>query len=339
MASLPAVYYDLVKADELEYAHQIETAGYPADEAASLDAFRYRQKNAPDLFYGAFLPKQGEGRTLLGYVCSTLSPSATLTHESMSTHVPSSSSVCIHSVCVSPSHRKQGIATNLLRAYISHLEQLAPGHRYEKALLITHEDLRGFYENAGFEWIGKSSVVHGSKPWYEMRRVLFRFEDPWAPPSTSPQLPAGLWEALQASSTRPKRTSKLLCSFTNGVEEVTSGGTNKHDLLCPRDGCGSIILKADSATLTERPSVQLEPPEFTTSLAALPEPPTPTHWWLVGPSPMAFENIGFSKPLVGGTHPNMKLLACAECDFGPLGWCEQGGTEFWLHVGRVGYRV
>ena len=33
----------------------------------------------------------------------------------------------------------------------------------------------------------------------------------------------------------------------------------------------------------------------------------------------------------------LKLLACAECDLGPLGWCEEGGKEFWLACTRVGY--
>ena len=35
--------------------------------------------------------------------------------------------------------------------------------------------------------------------------------------------------------------------------------------------------------------------------------------------------------------PKLKLLACAECDLGPLGWCEEGGKEFWLTCTRVGY--
>ena len=82
--------------------------GYPADEAASLQAFRYtqvllsatwiqylfssRQSQAGDLFLGAYIDSN-DARQLVGYVCSTLSPAETLTHESMSAHVPNSSSV------------------------------------------------------------------------------------------------------------------------------------------------------------------------------------------------------------------------------------------------------
>lgn len=35
----------------------------------------------------------------------------------------------------------------------------------------------------------------------------------------------------------------------------------------------------------------------------------------------------------------LKLLACAECDLGPVGWCEPGGTEFWVACQRVRYKM
>lgn len=62
---------------------------------------------------------------------------------------------------------------------------------------------------------------------------------------------------------------------------------------------------------------------------------------------MVFENIGFSKTLAtGGSHAvppgvpqPVKLLTCAECDLGPLGWVEEdsNGVMYWLVVDRVGY--
>ena len=62
---------------------------------------------------------------------------------------------------------------------------------------------------------------------------------------------------------------------------------------------------------------------------------------------MVFENIGFSKTMPtyqssgepsDGPQP-IKLLTCAECDLGPLGWVEEGprGMVYWLAVDRVGY--
>ncbi|KAI0071309.1 acyl-CoA N-acyltransferase [Panus rudis PR-1116 ss-1] len=347
------VMYDLLTPQDIDAAYAIERAGYPPDEAASLEAFRYRQQNAPDLFLGAYIPSSdGSSRTLIGYVCSTLSPSSTLTHESMSKHIPASSSVCIHSVCVHPDYRRKGIAVNLLKEYIRRLEEAKRKGTvpYERILLIVHEELRGLYEKAGFDWVGPSQVVHGSRPWFEMRRTLAQADASSAFPSTSPNqgLPAGLWDALQRASTRPRPTGKKLDEFPQGLQDVTeaitrtSSITNKFDLLCPRQGCGSIILKNGVATFVETKSVLLEPEgKENPLLPPLPPPTSSSQWWKVTPSAMAFENIGFSKNVraqLPESGKNLKLLLCAECDLGPLGYCEEGGSEFWLPVNRVIYR-
>ena len=267
---------------------------------------RYRQSQAPELFLGAYLPgPDGTGRTLIGYVCSTLSPDTTLTHESMSKHVPGAKSVCIHSVCVAQEHRKKHFGLNLVKEYV---RRLAEAGQYDRVLLIAHEELRAFYEKAGFEFVGQSAVVHGARPWFEMRKNLS--SSGIAPPDAldqtqTQQLPAGLWEALARSSTRTRPVPRLLPSFARAVEDVTvtdaSNGspTNTYDLLCPRHGCGSIILKAGVAKWVERGSVQLEPPgsAIPECLGALPAPPATAQWWLVTPNAMAFENIGFSRPV------------------------------------------
>lgn len=257
----------------------------------------------------------------------------------MSTHVPGGSSICIHSVCVSPVCKGKGVGLKLLREYIARLET---AHRdksapYERILLITHENLRPFYEKAGFEWIGLSRVVHGSQPWYEMRLVLGS-----SPSPAAQQPPPGVFEALQRPSNN-NPASRLLSSLPGGVNDVSlpesDGLVNKFDLVCPRSDCGSIILRNGVGKLTEAPSVQIEPTNHPNPLLPpLPPPPNIIPWWLVTPSPMEFENIGFSRP-VESLGDKMKLLACAECDLGPLGWCKEGGKEFWLACSRVGYRT
>lgn len=92
----------------------------------------------------------------------------------MSEHVPSSSSVCIHAVCVASEYRHKGVGVELLREYARRLQFAAEDvlKNYEQMLLITHEELRPFYEAAGFEWIGKSDVVHGSRTWFAMQKTL-----------------------------------------------------------------------------------------------------------------------------------------------------------------------
>lgn len=230
---------------------------------------RFRHSQARELFLGAYL---SDNHKLVGYVCSTLSPSTSLTHESMSNHVPSSPSVCLHGLCVSSNYRRGNIGSGLLREYISRMESARKdgSESYERILLITHEELRPFYEKASFEWVGKSDIVHGSRPWFEMRRSLTGLPPPTSSPSLPPAqidlpqaLPPGAWEALQ----RPSRSGpapRLLSSFSGGAVDIISqgeetGGTalNKFNLICPREGCGSIILTSGVAKWVERPGVQV----------------------------------------------------------------------------------
>ncbi|KAJ7583005.1 Mss4-like protein [Mycena floridula] len=154
-----------------------------------------------------------------------------------------------------------------------------------------------------------------------------------------------IWEALQRGARRNRPTAKALSSF-DGISDVVeeSESTNKFDLLCPRENCGSIILKSGVATMVERESLQMQPAELPLppSLVPLPTDSTVIPWWMISPSPMQFENIGFSRPVeslaLSPAGKKLKLLACAECDLGPLGWSEEGGTEFFLACARVGYR-
>src|SRR6266581_1205226 len=93
----------------------------------------FRQKNAAELFLCAFVPQTDSGRALLGYVDGVLSSEATLTSESMSTHVPGARTVLIHGVCVPSDARRRGIASALLAEY---QRRLAATGSYERALLI-----------------------------------------------------------------------------------------------------------------------------------------------------------------------------------------------------------
>lgn len=186
----------------------------------------------------------------------------------MSTHVAGSTSVCIHSVCVAPSHRHKRVGLALLKEYVRRLEQAqSEGLGFlERILLITHDDLRGFYEKAGFEWLGRSSVVHGSKPWFEMRFNLSANKEREAQIlDGNQQIPPGILEALQR---RPDviPSSRLISDYPNGLSDLLQPDTategvlvNKFDLLCPRDGCGSIILKKGVGKWVERASVQVHP--------------------------------------------------------------------------------
>ncbi|KAG8736293.1 hypothetical protein FRC10_009478 [Ceratobasidium sp. 414] len=338
------LFIDAVKPNEVEAAHELEANGYPAEEAASLEALRYRQSVAPELFVGAYVSTPIP-RTLIGFVVATLSPSPTLTHHSMETHepTPTPSSVCIHSVCVSSSYLRRGVALKLLEEYLKRLEGMP---NVARALLICKEDLKTLYSRAGFTEVGPSLVVHGKDPWYEFKKDIEH-----NPSISSPSQPsqASVLAALQSQPSRSKRSQLPYTSFASPPSDLTytdPGQTtqyNAHKLTCPREACGSLILSRGVGVWHDPASPSAPHPEIFSAPAPdfpAPLPPLnqPSGWWLITPSPMQFENIGFSRA-VGGAG-GIKYLSCAECDLGPLGWCVEGGpTEFWLSAGRVGYRT
>jgi ribosomal protein S18 acetylase RimI-like enzyme len=145
---------------EINHIHSLESTSYPADEAASLETLIYRLSNAPLFFLAAYRSDQ-----LLGYICSTATQSPTLTHESMFVHQPAGTLLCIHSVVISPSLRRQGIATRMLKEYINMVKKQG---QVRQLRLLCKDGLVGLYSSVGFEVVGPSSIVHGADQWIEM---------------------------------------------------------------------------------------------------------------------------------------------------------------------------
>ncbi|KAI8892484.1 acyl-CoA N-acyltransferase [Globomyces pollinis-pini] len=144
---------------DFDEAYQLETKCFSADEAASLEGMKYRFQSAPELFLGAFFQNK-----LIGLIMATATQSPSITKESMNFHDSKGTVICIHSVCVHPNHRKQGIALLMLEKYIEHIKSL----KKSRISLIVHEYLVKFYEKVGFKANGISPIVHGSDPWFEM---------------------------------------------------------------------------------------------------------------------------------------------------------------------------
>ncbi|SCV69357.1 BQ2448_2377 [Microbotryum intermedium] len=350
-----------VPAEHVDKAFELESTGFPADEAASLEMLRYRQRVAGPLFLGAYTP-DGE---LVGFACATLTPSDTLTHDSLSRHVANAPYAAIHSVCVSTRHRRQGIARSLLDAYVAHLARL-DGIR--GARLITHHHLISLYSQAGFELVGGSSVVHGSEKWFEMRIDLIHRPN-------ADQRPQDDEDETSIRNPGTKFSSLGSTPLAELVDTATE--KNKAELFCPRAECRCLLVKRGVARL-----VRSRPDEF--ELPSLPQPidgPTlravPAEswgYWSLS-SPLAFENIGFSgnapppRPSLMTSAQTetpsiatsaIKYLICADCDIGPLGWHDtegrdlgvevaqenegqtgnvRSGREFLLAVDRIRYRV
>jgi guanine nucleotide exchange factor len=225
-----------------------ENLAYPGDEAGSYEAFAYRQSVAPSLFLGIYDQCDNDEKRLIGFICSTLSKSESLTHESMTVHDPEGKTICVHSVCVDPGCQRRGIGSALLKEYT---KRWTDGP-FDGISLIAHEELIKFYVDAGFKLIGKSEVVHGSKPWFELRCSL---------QSQVPDIATQhrILEALQNNRSGVHQLDKKLASHYAGCpsELVDRRGMNKLRLYCPRMACRSVILLEGVATFVKRPSIMV----------------------------------------------------------------------------------
>ncbi|KXS10445.1 acyl-CoA N-acyltransferase [Gonapodya prolifera JEL478] len=161
----------VTSAEEVAVAAVLEEKGYPADEAASPETLQFRFKSAPDLFMAAF-----EGSEMIGFIVATRTPTVELTHSSLTSHDPMGETAAVHSVCVGESWRRRGIALELLAAFAENCRSInqhsASGSKIKRISLIAKQNLVPLYEKAGFILHGKSDVVHGQDPWYELRMEI-----------------------------------------------------------------------------------------------------------------------------------------------------------------------
>ena len=129
----------------------------------------------------------------------------------------------------------------------------------QRILLICHQNLIPLYERVGFKLVGKSPVVHGPDPWFEMRLDL---EDSLPPHPETLQavahgaIPPDVLAAL-TSPTRNRPSARSYSSFSSSQELISSDGENALDILCPRPGCGSIVLKAGTAIFQKGPTFEV----------------------------------------------------------------------------------
>ena len=162
---------------DLDAVAAMEAASYPADEAASAATLRRRAADAREFFMVALL----DG-AVVAYVCGTLAARDALDAATMSSHDPLGRTLCVHSVCASPSARRRGFGGAALRRYVDDWIGFgAPRHR-ARALgdardrvdvirLLCKRELIEFYErHGGFRCSGESSVTHGRETWFECAR-------------------------------------------------------------------------------------------------------------------------------------------------------------------------
>ncbi|KAI8610926.1 Mss4-like protein [Chytriomyces sp. MP71] len=111
----------------------------------------------------------------------------------------------------------------------------------------------------------------------------------------------------------------------------------KATLVCAVPGCSCVFLKTGAATLDAQ--FKLDPP------ASFPPLPTATDKTPTGSASLAslwrvadmmrFENIAFSHVLSDSGH---RMLACADCEAGPIGFQPKGEKMCFIIPDRVKVR-
>ena len=172
------ITYRCPTADEIPAYIAIESASYPADEAASLEGLTYRQSHAGDYFLGAYLNENDDSAEMvIGFICGTRCDQ--FEEESMSTHTPTGPYLAIHSVVVHQDYRRKGIASDMLKEYLKcvkkqeiELQDQENGNEIQSVVLLAKSHLLGFYVNCGFQVIRPSPIVHGKELWYELEQKI-----------------------------------------------------------------------------------------------------------------------------------------------------------------------
>lgn len=167
-------------ASEVPAMYEIEVEAFPEDEAASLLSMSMRCQEANTFFTVLTqMQQESESATLLGYINGTLCEGTELHHESMSEHVPSGTTLVLHSVTIAREYRRKGHARKMLVSYMNRLVKDIALRGVKLVLLLAHEYLLEFYKSCGFTVMGVSPVVHGSDPWYELSFDLEEARRQW----------------------------------------------------------------------------------------------------------------------------------------------------------------
>ena len=150
---------------DLDGVCAVENAGFPPAEGATREAFRYRI----EAFSQWFLVAEEDG-TVVGllngpatdaqFICDRLYEPGGAGENG--------TTLAILGLAVLPDRRRQGIAAQLLHAYLDRARQGG----MERVVLTCKENLIPFYEQFGFVNRGVSQSVHGGVVWYDMEYTI-----------------------------------------------------------------------------------------------------------------------------------------------------------------------
>lgn len=151
-----------VKMEDLQACNQVESLGFPEEEAASLDSIRSRIAAYPESFF-VF---ERDGR-IVGHIMGAVIDKLYIEDEmfsDISLHNRDYPIQAIFSVCVHPDFRRQGIAAQLIR----HMVDACITRGKEAITLTCKKEKLAYYAKFGFKDHGIAGSVNGGAVWYNM---------------------------------------------------------------------------------------------------------------------------------------------------------------------------
>lgn len=151
-----------VKLNDVDRCFEIESAAYPADEAATLEKIRKRAEQYPEGFIVLELEQN-----IIGFINSGCADQVVMSDENFKAlvgHSSDASNIVIMSVVIDPHFQGLGYSSQLIKAFIQVTKDL---HKKEIHLMCKDQYLT-LYEKFGFKYSKISESSHGGEKWHEM---------------------------------------------------------------------------------------------------------------------------------------------------------------------------
>lgn len=157
-----------IRMEEVEQAIQIEQICFPPHEACSPKSMEERIKNAPELFFVAIDRSTGKIAGFLNGIATNEEKFRDDFFTDITLHNPLGKNIMLLGLDVSPEHRNQGLAREIVSQYASREKK-----RGRQLLVLTClEQKVNMYQKMEFEDLGMAASSWGGEEWHEMIRHL-----------------------------------------------------------------------------------------------------------------------------------------------------------------------
>jgi Predicted acetyltransferase len=151
---------------DIDRCYEIESAAYPADEAATREKIALRIAGYPQGFMC-----MEQGGEIIGFINAGCAWDVVMSDEEFKElvgHDPDAPNAVIMSVVLHPSVQGKGLSTPMMQAFISQMRAQGKTAIY----LMCKSQYLKMYERFGYRYLKRSDSTHGGEEWFEMMQTL-----------------------------------------------------------------------------------------------------------------------------------------------------------------------